>query len=523
MRLPACSQLPQLADRGFSLLSLNVLLPNSVDGWWIYKMYGPGVPRAATAWDARSVLLRDLVLEADADVVAFQETSAESFTTDFGWMIDAGYDFELHAKGRMRPATFWKRARLAPCTADGNPVGSSGSPAIHGDRTLTTPLVLLGEGGEPCGQPPLFVINCHLSAGQEARRRLRQVHEALEAVRKAREKLAPKGKGGKGGKGVKSPADESAAEASVVVCGDFNSQGRSGVRQLLCEGEVRPDFRESGDPTEKDKEEYEVTSKVKVQRLGRFADAAELACAEGGEAVAPTLIAPELQSKMEAEGGGASPALLEAVGDMFRAMSADGVGMSGEEQTRWLTTINGKVGRGDEYRSAEAAKLERGSDVLSEDDLVRVYTEGAPLPAPPPRRGADTSHRPPSLARRRAAQRQVLGHRARREGGAGPRPLAPRRAPLHRALRLRLLHGGLSRAGRHATRPARGAHGIAARRQLPDPERVVPLRPSARRRRIRVCAGHHGHGGVGVRGRRGRRLEPGTRRVSWTRSPPRQP
>ena len=34
------------------------------------------------------------------------------------------------------------------------------------------------------------------------------------------------------------------------VCGDFNSQGRSAVAELLEAGEVLPGFRESGDPTE---------------------------------------------------------------------------------------------------------------------------------------------------------------------------------------------------------------------------------------------------------------------------------
>ena len=37
----------------------------------------------------------------------------------------------------------------------------------------------------------------------------------------------------------------------VLVCGDFNSQGHSAVRELLTVGEVGPDFREGGDPTER--------------------------------------------------------------------------------------------------------------------------------------------------------------------------------------------------------------------------------------------------------------------------------
>lgn len=37
-------------------------------------------------------------------------------------------------------------------------------------------------------------------------------------------------------------------------CGDFNSQGLSAVNELLTTAIVNPDFRESGDPTEKGQE-----------------------------------------------------------------------------------------------------------------------------------------------------------------------------------------------------------------------------------------------------------------------------
>ena len=252
MLLPAASPLPALGARGFSLLSLNVLLPNSVDGWWIYKMYGPGVPDAATTWKARQSLLKDLLLRADADIVALQETSAESFESDFGFLADAGYDCALHAKGRMRPATFWKKDRFCLCEATGKPLAPlAAAPAptaaadeaegpaneapsgldvltsapclLHGDCTLTVPLAALDEsGGVLASVPPLNVVNCHLSAGQEARRRLRQVHEALEAIRKAQEKASGGGGGAAAKGGKKGGKAELAAEATsaVVVCGE---------------------------------------------------------------------------------------------------------------------------------------------------------------------------------------------------------------------------------------------------------------------------------------------------------------
>jgi mRNA deadenylase 3'-5' endonuclease subunit Ccr4 len=44
-----------------SVMSYNVLLPNSVDGWWNYKMYYPpltGETLAVSSWEYRKELLR---------------------------------------------------------------------------------------------------------------------------------------------------------------------------------------------------------------------------------------------------------------------------------------------------------------------------------------------------------------------------------------------------------------------------------------------------------------------------------
>ena len=280
MLLPASTPLPLLdSGAGFSILTYNVLMPNSVDGWWVYKYYGPDTPAEATTWDHRQALLREQVVGSGADIVCLQECSPQSFESDWAWLADEGYDCALLAKGRMRPATFWKRERWELCQADGSdlPIAEEaeaeaadaadrggGSPradkgahgVLHGDRTLTTILRPLGpKGTAVAGQPaPLWVINAHLSAGPEARRRLRQVHEALEAARKLIAKTAGGGKaaggkaGGGGGKG--GSASAAAMPARVVVAGDFNSQGHSAVRELLEAGEVLPSFRESGDPTE---------------------------------------------------------------------------------------------------------------------------------------------------------------------------------------------------------------------------------------------------------------------------------
>eukprot|EP00965_Chrysotila_dentata_P103227 3407957-Pleurochrysis_carterae.AAC.4 len=131
----------------------------------------------------------------------------------------AGYSCALHAKGRMRPATFWKQQRFAYCQPDGTVVPARGSVATAAalsaeielslaadnedaarpteatealpvdldkvysrDRTLLTPLKLLSDDGQPdTDAPPVYFVNAHLAAGPEAPRRLRQARVAMQA------------------------------------------------------------------------------------------------------------------------------------------------------------------------------------------------------------------------------------------------------------------------------------------------------------------------------------------------------
>ena len=109
--LPLPCQLP--VQPAFSLMSWNVLLPNSVDAWWTYKMYNPPLSpdqRFVGAWDFRRDLIRARIEQVNADVVCLQEISPKSFEQDFAFMReDLGYDgVELFKKGRFRPATFWR-------------------------------------------------------------------------------------------------------------------------------------------------------------------------------------------------------------------------------------------------------------------------------------------------------------------------------------------------------------------------------------------------------------------------------
>ena len=237
-------------------------------------------------------------------MIALQEVSAESFDADWTFLREAGYECALFGKGRLRPATFWRATRLALCTADGKLARDSESGTagvISGDRTLTTMLRVIGEDGVPIPTSPLvFVVNCHLSAGDEARRRLRQVHEALDSIRKVC---------------AKSAGANDDLPTAIVVCGDFNAQGTTGVRQLLTQCSVDKSFRENEDPTRLRASEQEVTSKAKKQPFGPFVDAAEHAY---GCEPFPTVVVAELMSRMLAEGGeGPSEALTSALDEMF--------------------------------------------------------------------------------------------------------------------------------------------------------------------------------------------------------------
>ncbi|KAJ1394192.1 hypothetical protein B484DRAFT_340416, partial [Ochromonadaceae sp. CCMP2298] len=91
--LQANSPAPVLQDSCVSILSHNVLLPNSIDGWWCYKMYSSRhrISLQDTLWEARSKLLQAEIGIAKCDVVCIQEVCAESFDSDFAFMASLGY------------------------------------------------------------------------------------------------------------------------------------------------------------------------------------------------------------------------------------------------------------------------------------------------------------------------------------------------------------------------------------------------------------------------------------------------
>ena len=123
-------------------------------------------------WDYRKSLLRERIGRIDADVVCLQEVSPLSFETDFAFMNeDLGYDgVELFKKGRFRPATFWKKDRVTLAT-----------PPQHKDRTLLTTFRLLdgGRNEQDNNDEYWHVLNCHLQAGKQGGRRVRQIVEGV--------------------------------------------------------------------------------------------------------------------------------------------------------------------------------------------------------------------------------------------------------------------------------------------------------------------------------------------------------
>jgi len=321
-------------------MSYNVLLPNSQDGWWIYKYYREQGDH--TVWSARQELLRRQFQEVSPDILCLQEVSDQSFQDDFGFVsADLGYEGLIHEKtGRMRPATFWKRDLWQQ-------VG-----ALHKDRTLT--VALRRRGGHFDGRT-LLAMNGHLSAGWNADRRLRQVQDALDAAAKECKRLGLE-----------------ASSTPVVFCGDCNSQGATAVRELLTRGTVGPDFREEGDPTERSQAGKQVTSKVRSQAISIFGDAADEAF--GGTPPA-TILAANIDSKMLQSDGTPTPALVDAVHSAFKRYSSNGEVMNKDDIEKWLVAINGKVGRGSEYRFAMDVLEKAGKDDMSAEDFLRLYVE----------------------------------------------------------------------------------------------------------------------------------------------------
>lgn len=383
--------LPRIPD-ALSVLSYNVLLPNSQDGWWNYKMYLPPLgpdQKAFSTWQYRKSLLRERIGLIDADVVCLQEVSPLSFEEDFAFMTDdLGYDgVEIFRKGRFRPATFWKKDRV-----------ELANPAQHKDRTLlTTFRVVDDDDTENTEDDYWHVLNCHLQAGKQGGRRVRQMVEGVTtAFKTSKNKLSEK----------------DPENLKLIVCGDFNGGQECGAVEYLEKGVIGPDFLEDGE---------QVSSKEKVLPIPPMLDAISTNCIDrGGVSPPATLVVPELISLMIDEGSVEtayieprfSKEVLDSLNRIYSTFATVPVSDASSEQSpqmqmgkadveRWLAIINLSVGRGTEFRNAaklmgwvdqsleseeldEKSKKEKAGrlpilipdrGILTFDDFVAVYLD----------------------------------------------------------------------------------------------------------------------------------------------------
>lgn len=392
----------------FSILSYNILLPNSMDGWWCYKMYSPrhAIDAEQTSWQYRSSLLQKEIETYNCDIVCFQEVCVGSFEADFAFMAELGYTHnELYKKGRFRPATFWKNDK----------VKLQGS-VLHRDRCLvtcfsvpspqpniipTTATSTDNISSEPCAEKDkyVWVANCHLQAGNTADRRFRQAFDCLEAIRKDQNRvtkihqdLQQKQKQGFNKAKVKNNNNDKASQFNsevttpqfaAILVGDMNLDGHierlqkglliSAVEKLLVEGEVPAGFIEDG---------AVMTQKVKTQSVGAFTDVYAHAYTTTGSTSSlqppPTMVVESLygvltSSEMirEAIEGVDSVGLwdnhvlsalgLDLVNKVFDSFAntavTDGLVMGKEDVMKWLLKVNKFIGRGSEYRAALASML----------------------------------------------------------------------------------------------------------------------------------------------------------------------
>jgi len=181
-----------------------------------------------------------------------------------------------------------------------------------------------------------YILNCHLQAGKNASRRLRQIDDGVTSAVKLAKTLKEVD--------PKSP--------NLIVCGDFNGGEECAAVRYLADGYVDENFVEDDDP---------VTSKRKsIPVSAPLIDVVETAT----DSPPPTLVVPELITLMvdSPESGAYSvPTLSDAMKQRLTRIYfsfASGPQENGDrvmnfsDVERWLTAINGKVGRGSEFRAA---------------------------------------------------------------------------------------------------------------------------------------------------------------------------
>jgi hypothetical protein len=188
-------------------------------------------------------------------------------------------------------------------------------------------------------------LNCHLQAGPQGGRRVRQINEGVKASFNLAKKLK----------------EPDPSNPLLVICGDFNGGSECGAVHFLEAGKVDETFIEDGEP---------VSSKEKKSPIANpFVD---VAASVPGRDAPPTLVVSELISQMvkgandDDDDGGVSkayerPELSQGVLDRLQRCYQKYATTNGSEEElvmnivdveRWLVDINRLVGRGDEFRNA---------------------------------------------------------------------------------------------------------------------------------------------------------------------------
>ena len=312
-----------------------------------------------STWEYRKSLLQERIGLIDADVVCLQEVSPLSFEEDFKFMTEhLGYDgVELFRKGRFRPATFWKKDRVELI-----------SPAQHKDRTMLTTF-RLNDSDETHNW---HVLNCHLQAGKQGGRRVRQMFEGVTSAYKFAKKLK----------------EEKPEDLKLIVCGDFNGGNESGAAEYLEKGIVDQDFIEDGE---------QISSKAKKLPLSAPLNDAIRIDRGNDNAAPPTLVVSELISIMIDQGSIASVSVepqfsqpvIDRLSRIYKRFSKNspGIQMTKADVEQWLTIINCRVGRGTEFRNAAKymgwkepptdpdEKKEDRPPIVIPDDSVLTFTD----------------------------------------------------------------------------------------------------------------------------------------------------
>lgn len=287
-----------------------------------------------STWNYRRDLIKDKLKTMNPDVVCMQEVSPISFEKDFAFMREElGYDgMEMFKRGRFRPATFWRSSKC-----------KLASPPVHKDRTLLTCFYLQSDGDDGRNvhsNRVWHVLNCHLQAGPQGSRRLRQIDEGVQASFKMAKKLK----------------EDNPRYPLLIVCGDFNGGSECGAVRYLEDGCVGPSFIEDGEP---------ITSREKSFPLStRFHDIATMVSRSEPP---PTLVVAELISQMVKDTSSAYE-MPEFCHDVISRLTqcykkyatcqddheegVDGKIMGIGDVEKWLTDINKQVGRGSEFRAA---------------------------------------------------------------------------------------------------------------------------------------------------------------------------